>query len=292
MRGVSVLRRRTAVASRPMAGVSCPRRGRRDGAADRLAVGQRGVQAGAGAQLVLPGGGGRAHVGTEVTDRLGRSRRPSARYPAMPCGVSFSAARDSRRTTRAPMVMPMASQKSRRIRRPAGRRAGPAAVPGGALRVGERRALTLLLRRAADAVAEGGDLDQRAARVAAKTLVSAATLLDTLAALPVMSSTRSRLALTWRDRRGGLARGSAGSAPGPGGWSAWSRPGCAELQQRHRQQQDQHHHGQGRDEPGPTLLRTRVQLLGSRTLVDVVTGRVLAGGATLAGGPTVVVDFG
>ena len=58
-------------------------------------------------------------------------------------------------------------------------------------------ALALPLGRGADAVAEGGDLDQRAAEVAATTLVRAATLLETLAALPVMSSTRSRFLFTW-----------------------------------------------------------------------------------------------
>ena len=42
------------------------------GQLDLAAVGQGGVQAGAGAQLVLPDGGGGADVGTEVADRLGQ----------------------------------------------------------------------------------------------------------------------------------------------------------------------------------------------------------------------------
>src|SRR3954453_22075402 len=51
------------------------------GQLDLAAVGQRGVQAGAGTELVLTDGGGGTHVGTEVTDRLGQLAQPVGERP-------------------------------------------------------------------------------------------------------------------------------------------------------------------------------------------------------------------
>ena len=95
---------------------------------------------------------------SRAASRPARSARRRS-WPAMPCGVSFSAARDSLRKISTPRVAPRASQNSRRMSAhppPAGR---PAAATG----LGHRLGVLPLAHGGAHAVGERGHLDQRAA---------------------------------------------------------------------------------------------------------------------------------
>ena len=159
--------------------------------------------------------------------RRGRAGPRRASRP-MPCGVSFSAARESLRTTRAPIVMPMASQNSRRIRRPSARRdgrGGPSLSRAAASASG--LALALLLRRGAHAVAERGDLDQRAAQRGGDDAGQGGDVARDVGGVAGDVVDPLEVAVHVRDRRGRLAEDRRGSARAPAGWSASSRRACA-----------------------------------------------------------------
>src|SRR3954451_1379708 len=201
-----------------------------------------------------------ARTSAEKSPIASASSRSAAATPcAIPVGVSFSAARESLRTTRAPIVTPIANQNSRLIAPPRTRRSSAAPAVGAALAAGaaDDVGVPALGDGLAHAVGERGRLDHRAAEgarvdrgqgghvgghrvdVRGDAFELDELVVDRLQRLLRVGQQRADAVARRPHREGGLVERAA------------------ELEQRHRQQQYEQDEGTGRNERGDLASRHR-----------------------------------